>query len=320
MAHHRPEPYGARHVPYRKTAPYIGDAVTREVSELDAIDAFLSHRLIPAIRRDSDRPVKVIVNLGHMEQPPEGAYESSNTIIYNAPGASMVIREAGYQLKTYPPHPLAPTRHSPPFRNPSPVRAIIGGVEGEDHDRPYFRSISPGAPAAPSPGCRYVRTRHSPPPSPSRQPHGVRHSLRPISYNRVFGEGPPQPRVVLGTTLRDRLLHSHAHPHARWCRGCHHRHRNINTDGYCPQCVYVLHTAPLPHRRVEEAAPGIRPRHVPPSELGEIRVDRDHRMASPGMLKAGRQQERRHPDLMMAETDNTSDEYELFNVRGRQAI
>ncbi|KAK4173231.1 hypothetical protein QBC36DRAFT_389852 [Triangularia setosa] len=334
MANYRPGPHQTRHYHYHHNLPYVSATARPDSPDLDGIGKYIAQHLVPAIRDHSERPLKLILNFGHMEDTQGASNESSNTIIYNAPGASMTVREAGLQLKSDPSRVLAPACHPPGFRSPSPVRAIIGGVEDEDYDRRYFRDPSPDVLADPDPGIRYFRRQHFPSPSPTRQPSNVRRSLRPVLHNRVL-DGQPHAQKVIGSTIQERLLHSHAHPHARFCRGCHHRHRKVNIDGYCPECVYVLQTAPLPHRRVVDVVPGPRVRHVPVSELDEIK-ERADRMAETKrlrraalertermiprerMLRANPRLERRHPELIIAETDNTSDEYEFVGARGRR--
>ncbi|KAK0672361.1 hypothetical protein QBC41DRAFT_24383 [Cercophora samala] len=320
MTDHQPGLHGIRHDHYHRDPSYTRTTPTRETPQLDGTSSFFAQQLVAAIHEHSDRPVKLILNFGHMQHAPEASGTSCNTIIYNAPGASINVRETSRQLKADPEPQPEPAEH-PRFRSPSPVRAIIGGDEGEYHGRRCFRSSSPGAPDPPSPGIRYSPSHHPPSPSTMRHMSGVRRSHQPALYNRIPG-----------TTVQDRLLHSHAHPHARWCRGCHHRHRKINADGYCPDCVYCLQADPLPHSCVEET--GLR--HVPLPEREEIngRMGRNDRMAEaarlrraalkaaerkiPGgrILRTNPGRGRNHTDLMIVESDNTSDEYEIISARG----
>ncbi|KAK0708916.1 hypothetical protein B0T21DRAFT_405203 [Apiosordaria backusii] len=283
MAHYR---HGS-HYHYHRNLPYISAPTRAESPGLDGIGSYVAQRLVSAIREHSDRPLKLILNFGHFQDNQKAPDESTTAIIYNAPGATMTVREAGLQLISDPARELVPPRHPHRFRNPSPVRAIIGGVEEENYDRDYFRIPSPDLPADPGPGIR----------------------VRPVCHNQV-PDSPTHSRKAVGTTaIQKRLLHSHPHPHARFCRGCHHRHRKVNSDGYCSECVYVLQSAPLPHQRVVETIPVERARHVPVSEVDESKQRREN--TRPG---------RRDPGLITGEPDYTSDEYEFVGARGRRFV
>ncbi|KAK4200893.1 hypothetical protein QBC40DRAFT_172841 [Triangularia verruculosa] len=315
MAHYRPGSYEPRSHQNHHSRLNIPATPMAESHGMDGIGNDLLLRLASTIREHSHRPAKLILNFGDMQRTEGASDEVSNTIIYNAPGGTMTLHGAASQLTPNSARELDHPRHHPHFRKPSPAPAIIEGVEDEENGRRCFHSPEPDTPASPASGIRYIKRHHFPRPLPVRQAPVLGRSLRPVVYDQVF-DGPAYASEAIETAIQDELIHSHHHPHARFCKGCHHRHRKINSDGYCPECVYFLQTAPLSHRRIVGFAPAPRVRHIPLSDE-QIKERTDKISEMKRFRRTNPMPERRVSHVIRGETDNTSDEYELSSSRER---
>ncbi|KAK4185607.1 hypothetical protein QBC35DRAFT_454125 [Podospora australis] len=188
MAHYQPDISSLRGRRYLSFPPPHRNSGA-DTGDLQEISSFVARHLVPAISDHSDRPIKLVLNFGHLiDTRDDGTFrrpanDDSNTIIYNAPGATVSLRDpshcepaygcgtashlcrycrgsglAEYRFERIPPPPPPP----PPLEPPLPV----GRLE---------------------PLPRRVRIRTPPPPPPPPRPiplesHRIRRAESPDTY------------------------------------------------------------------------------------------------------------------------------------------